>query len=52
VGNTPVYVTIKSDQQVFAWFEGRGFFIVTTHRDYEFPRTLLRRIIETKGKIR
>jgi hypothetical protein len=51
VGDTSVYVTSKTDQQVFAWFEGRGFFVVTTHRDYEFPRTLLRRIIDAKSKL-
>lgn len=48
VGTTDVYVTSGTDQQIFAWFEGRGFYILTTHRDYEFPRTLLRRVIETK----
>lgn len=48
VGNNDVYVTSGTDQQIFAWFEGRGFYILTTHRDYEFPRTLLRRVVETK----
>lgn len=51
VGNTDVYVTSGTDQQIFAWFEGRGFYILTTHRDYEFPRTLVRRVIDTKQKL-
>lgn len=51
VGDTDVYVTSGTDQQIFAWFEGRGFYILTTHRDYEFPRALARRVIETKQKL-
>lgn len=51
VGDTIVYATAGTDQSIYAWFEGRGFFVLTTHREYEFPRTLLRRIIEAKQKL-
>lgn len=48
VGETLVYVTFGNEQHIFAWFEGRGFFILTAHQNYEFPRTLLRRLLELK----
>ena len=51
VGTTSVYATSGTDQNIYAWFEGRGFYVLTTHREYEFPRTLLRRIIEAKQKL-
>jgi hypothetical protein len=52
IDNFDVYATSGTDQNIYAWFEGRGFFVLTTHRDYEFPRTLLRRIIESKDKLK
>ncbi len=46
VGDHTIYVTTGNEQNIFVWFEGRGFFVLTTHRDYEFPRTLLRRLLD------
>lgn len=51
VSNTPVFVTTQTDQNIFVWFEEEGFFVLTTHREFEFPRTLLRRVIDTKEKL-
>ena len=50
VGKVEVYATSGTDQVIYGWFEERSFFVLTTHRDFEFPRTLLRRIIEQKQK--
>lgn len=43
-----VYVTTGNEQNIFVWFKGKGFFVLTAHSQYEFPRTLLRRIIEVE----
>lgn len=51
IGETIVYSTIGNEQQIFAWFEQGGFFVLTTHRDYEFPRTLLRRLVSLEKKL-
>ena len=46
VGDTEVNATTGTGQNVFAWFGGRGMFILSIQQDYPFPRTLLRRLIE------
>lgn len=51
VGDTIVYVTTGNEQNIYVWFEGRGFFVLTSHREYEFPRTLLRRLLELNQKL-
>lgn len=45
VEDTTAYATVGNEQQIFAWFQGRGFFVLTTHFEYEFPRALLRRLV-------
>lgn len=51
VSDTIVYITRGNEQNIFIWFEGRGMFILTVHQIYEFPRTLLRRILSVEGKV-
>lgn len=46
VGEEEVFVTTGRNQNVFIWFRERGFFVLTVAREYQFPRTLLRRILE------
>jgi hypothetical protein len=46
VGDTEVNATTGTSENVFAWFGGRGMFILSVQQDYPFPRTLLRRLIE------
>lgn len=46
VEDMTVYVTTGTDQNIFIWFRGRGFYVLTTHQQYEFPRTLLRRFVQ------
>lgn len=46
VDDTQVHATAGTGQNIFAWFGGRGMFILSVQRDYPFPRTLLRRMIE------
>jgi hypothetical protein len=46
VGDIIVYSTTGSEQNVFIWFKERGLFVLSVHRDYEFPRTLLRRAVD------
>lgn len=40
-----VYTTSGAQQNVYAWIEDRGFFVLSVHEDFEFPRTLLRRVV-------
>lgn len=46
MGKATVYATAGTEQNIFLWFTDKGFFVLTTHREYEFPRTLLRRMTE------
>lgn len=46
VGDEEVFVTTGRNQNVFIWFRDRGFFVLTVAREYRFPRTLLRRVLE------
>lgn len=46
VGDTNVYSTSGNKQDVFIWFTDEGFFVLSVHQDYVFPRTLLRRVID------
>jgi hypothetical protein len=48
VGDTTVYSTSGNKQNVFVWFAGRGFYVLSVHQDYNFPRTLLRKVIDQK----
>lgn len=51
VGDVLVYITSGNEQHIFAWFEDEAFYVLTVHQEYEFPRTLLRRMILLGGKI-
>jgi hypothetical protein len=51
VGKQSLYLTSGRDQVVFVWFKKRGFFVLTVRRDYAFPRTLLRRILESNPEV-
>jgi hypothetical protein len=51
VSETDVYITAGPDETRYAWFEGRGFFLLTVHKSYPFPRTLVRRLIGVEGKL-
>lgn len=46
VGDTIVTATTVTEQDVYAWFSENGMFILSIAADYEFPRTLLRRVVE------
>lgn len=46
IEGTTVTVTGASEQDVFAWFEGDSLLILGVAQDFEFPRTLLRRILQ------
>ena len=50
VGDTLVSSTGGNKQSIYVWFRGRGMFILSIHRDYEFPRTLLRRVVSLELK--
>lgn len=43
VAENIVYSTSGTEQIVYAWFNKKGMFVLSVHREYEFPRTLLRR---------
>lgn len=46
VEDTEVTATTGTSQSIFAWFGGRGMFVLSVQQDYPFPRTLLRRLVE------
>jgi hypothetical protein len=48
IDNERVFLTSGRNQVVFIWFKERGFFVLTVRRDYPFPRTLVRRLIDMK----
>jgi hypothetical protein len=48
VGDTTVYFTSGNEQIVYAWFDGSAMFVLSVHRDFEFPRTLLRRTLNVE----
>lgn len=51
VEKTTVYITSGNKQNIFIWFEGKGFYVLNTHSEYLFPRTLLRRILRIEQPI-
>lgn len=51
VGGDVVYVTTGNEQSIFVWFREKGFFVLTCHQQYEFPRTLLRRMLQLEPAI-
>lgn len=46
VGKQSLYMMRGNQQILFVWFEGRGFFVLTTHYEYQQSRTLLRTLLE------
>ncbi|HVL82218.1 MAG TPA: hypothetical protein VM840_11585 [Actinomycetota bacterium] len=46
VGDQVVYSTSGNRQDQYIWFTDEGFFVLSVHQDYSFPRTLLRRVVE------
>lgn len=50
IGNVTVFSTSGNKQNVFSWFRGRGMFVLSIHQDYEFPRTLLRKVVSLEVK--
>ena len=51
VGGTTINATAGTAQNIFAWFSGRGMFVLSVQQDYPFPRTLLRRLIDLDLKL-
>lgn len=48
VGDHIVYLTTGSEQSIFSWFDDEGFYVLSVRSDYGFPRSLLRRLVETQ----
>lgn len=46
VGDQQVFITSGQNQNVFIWFREQGFFVLTVTREFGFPRTLLRRVLD------
>jgi hypothetical protein len=47
VSTEDVYVTTASDQEIFVWFRGSGMFVLAVQKSFPFPRTLLRRLLDS-----
>jgi hypothetical protein len=45
LGKERVYLTSGNEQNIFAWFDDEGFYVLSVRNDYPFPRTLLRRLV-------
>lgn len=45
VGDETVWSSTGSQQSVFAWFRGRGFYVLTIHKEFPFELTLLRKLM-------
>ena len=48
VGSKPVYLATGSDQNIFAWFDSKAFYVLSIRSDYQFPRTLLRKLVDSR----
>lgn len=48
VSDKDVFATSASDQVVFTWFDDDGMFVLAVQQDFEFPRTLLRRVLTSE----
>lgn len=46
VGDSAVYATTGTKQNIYTWFRGKGLFVLGVQEDFPFPRTLLRRMID------
>lgn len=46
LGDVMVSSTSGTEQDVYVWFSDNGLFVLSVHTDYEFPRTLLRKIVD------
>lgn len=45
VGERTVYLSTGSDQNIFSWFDEKGFYVLSVRSDYAFPRTMMRRLL-------
>jgi hypothetical protein len=48
VGDRIIYLTTGSEQSIFSWFDDVGFYVLSVRSDYPFPRSLLRKLVETQ----
>ena len=48
VGDRDVWLTSGTEQSIFTWFDPKGFYVLSVRSDYAFPRSLLRRLLETQ----
>jgi hypothetical protein len=48
VGEETVYLSTGSDQNIFSWFDDKGFYVLSIRSDYAFPRTMMRKLLNTE----
>jgi hypothetical protein len=48
VGSRSVYLATGSDQNIFTWFDRKGFYVLSIRSDYPFPRTMMRKLLNTE----
>jgi len=48
LGSTDLWTTTGNDQELAVWFDGPYLFVLSTRKDYERPRVLLRTMLEVK----
>lgn len=48
LGDTELWTTTGNGQDLAVWFEGNHLFVLSTRKDYERPRQLLRTMLEVQ----
>ena len=48
LGTQELWTTTGNDQELAVWFDGVYLFVLSTRKDYERPRVLLRTMLEVK----
>jgi hypothetical protein len=46
VSDRTVYLSTGSDQNIFSWFDDKGFYVLSIRSDYPFPRTMMRKLLK------
>jgi hypothetical protein len=41
-----VFLSAGTEQNIFSWFDPKGFYVLSVRGDYPFSRTLVRRLVE------
>ena len=46
-GTHQVWLSTGSEQNIFTWFDSHDFYVLSIRSDYAFPRTLVRKLLDS-----